>query len=102
MRLPIAFRKTRSEAFNKKTFHGCSHDLIDAQQNGLNDVTKTSPPAVHWMFAAQVSGVRQQHLDQRNAANGSTSDSTRVNSARQMGSSFPYGYVLARPHLKAE
>ena len=74
----------------------------DVQQNGLNYVTKTSPPAVHWMFADQVSDVRQQHLAQRNTANRSTSDRTRVNSASQIGSSFPHGHVLARPRLKVE
>jgi hypothetical protein len=55
----FAQSKTRAEVY---------HELIEAQQSGLNYVTETSYPEVNPIYAAQVKRIKRDHSVQQSAS----------------------------------
>ena len=55
----FAQSKTRVEVY---------HELIEAQQSGLNYVTETSYPEVSPIYAAQVTRIRHDHFVRQSAS----------------------------------
>ncbi|MFM0279543.1 DUF4148 domain-containing protein [Paraburkholderia sediminicola] len=60
---------TSSSAFSQsKTRVEVCHELIEAQQSGLNYVTETSYPKVNPIYAAQVMHIKRDHSVQQSAS----------------------------------
>ncbi|NPT40258.1 DUF4148 domain-containing protein [Paraburkholderia sp. 1N] len=55
----FAQSRTRAEVY---------HELIEAQQSGLNYVTETSYPEVNPIYAAQVKRIKRDHSVQQSAS----------------------------------